>query len=96
MVLQKKKTKTGFCLNLDYSGVNIYLLVNGKEIFRFKAGNKNVNFPTKFCLGGISYKFSSFESKEIRLKDFVHDYNAIAFHDILYIYKYLMEKNGIL
>ena len=34
-------------------------LFNGKEIFKFKADNKNVNFPTQFCLGIISNGFGA-------------------------------------
>ena len=30
-----------------------------EKIFKFKAGNKNVNFPTQFCLGSISNGFSA-------------------------------------
>ena len=41
-------------MSLHYNADNNYLLVNGKEIFKFKADNKNVNFPTQFCLGSIS------------------------------------------
>ena len=41
-------------MSLHYNADNNYLLVNGKEIFKFKADNKNVNFPNQFCLGGIS------------------------------------------
>ena len=33
-----------------YDGNNSYLFVNGKEILNFKAENKNVNFPTQFCV----------------------------------------------
>ena len=42
------KTNTKFCSVLHYNPGNSYLLVNGKEIFKFKADNKNVNFPTQF------------------------------------------------
>ena len=38
------KANTKFCLNLHYNADNSYLIVNGKEIFKFKADNKNVNF----------------------------------------------------
>ena len=44
------KANTKFCLNLQYNNDNSYLFVNGKEIFKFKADNKNVNFSTQFCL----------------------------------------------
>ena len=44
---------------------NSYLFVNRKEIIKFKADNKNVNFPTRFCLRSISVGFSATESKEV-------------------------------
>ena len=53
------KANTKFCLSLHYNANNSYLFVNGKEILRFKANNKNVNFPTRFCLGSISDGFSA-------------------------------------
>ena len=40
------KASTKFCLSLHYNHNNSYLFFNGKEIFEFKAVNKNVNFPT--------------------------------------------------
>ena len=70
LVLQKKKfsinfskVKTKFCLSLHYNADNSCLFVNGKEVFKFKADNKNVNFPTQFCLGSISNGFSATESR---------------------------------
>ena len=42
------KADTKFCLSLHYNTDNTYLLVNGKGIFKFKADNKTVNFPTQF------------------------------------------------
>ena len=45
------KANTKFCLSLHYDVDNSYLFVNGKVIFKFKADNKNINFPTQFCLG---------------------------------------------
>ena len=52
LVHQKKKfsinftkAKTTFCLSSHYNGNNSYLFVNGKEIFKFKADNGNINFP---------------------------------------------------
>ena len=38
---------TKFCSSLHYNADNSYLFVNGKEIFKFKADNKNVSFPTR-------------------------------------------------
>ena len=42
------KAKTKCCLCLHYDADNSYLFVNGKVIFKFKASNKNVNFPSQF------------------------------------------------
>ena len=50
-------------MSLHYNADNSYLFVNGKEIFKFKADNKNVNFPTQYCLGIISNGFSAGEPK---------------------------------
>ena len=66
-----------------------YLFVNGKEVFKFKADNKNINFPTQFCLGSISNGFSTAESRELYLNgnlyDFSVHYNSIDKSDILNI-----------
>ena len=66
---------------------NSYLFVDGKEIFKFKADNKNVNFPTRFCLESISDRFGDIESKEESLNrnanDFSVDYNSTDKSDIL-------------
>ena len=98
LVHQKKKFSINFskantklCLSLHDNADNSYLFVNGKEIFKFKAGNKNVNFPTQFCLGSISNGFSALESREVSLNgniyDFSVDYNSIDKSDILNIHK---------
>ena len=42
------QNQTKLYLNLHYNAGNSHLLVDGKEIFKFKADYKNVNFPTKF------------------------------------------------
>ena len=69
---------------------NSYFFVNGKEIF--KADNKNINFPTQFCLGSISNGFSATETNEVSLYgnvyDFSVDYSSIDKSDILNIQKY--------
>ena len=54
-------------MSLQYNADNSYLFVNGKEIFRFNANNKNVNFPTQFCLGSTYNGFSNAESREVSL-----------------------------
>ena len=83
---------------LNYNADNSYLLANGKKMFKFKADNKNVNFPTLFCLGSRSDGFSNTESREVSLNGNVHDfsvdYNFIHKSDILNIHKYLMTKNN--
>ena len=86
-------------MSLHYNADNSYLFVNGKEIFKFKADNKNVNFPTQFCLGSIFNRFSNTDSREVSLNgnmyDFSVDYNSFNKSDILNIDKYLMNKNNI-
>ena len=86
-------------LELRYNADNSYLFVNGKQIFKFKADNKNVNLRTQFCLGSISNGFSATESREVPLNenlyDFSVDYNFVDKSDILNIHKYLMTKNNI-
>ena len=68
LVLEKKfninftKASTKFCLSLHYNADDSYLFANGKEIVKFKADNKNVNFLTQFCLGSISTRFSAIEN----------------------------------
>ena len=54
-------------MSLDYNAANSCLFFNGKEVFKFKADNKNINFPTKFCLGSISNEFSATESRKVSL-----------------------------
>ena len=75
------------------------MFANGKEVFKFKANDKNNNFPTQFYLESISNGFGATESRAVSLKenayDFSVDYNAINKSDILNIYKCLMVKNNI-
>ena len=75
------------------------MFLNGKEIFKFKANNKNVNFPIQFCLGSIFNGFSAAESREVSLNgnvyDFSIDYNSIDKSNILNIHKNLITKNNI-
>ena len=84
---------------LHYNADHSYLFVNGKEISKFKAENKNVNFPTQFCLRSISNGFSASESRGVSLNGLVYDvsvdYYFIVKADILNIHKYLMAKNNI-
>ena len=86
-------------MSLYYNADNSYLFANGKEIFKFKADNKNVNFPTQFGLGSICNKSSATKSREISLNrnvyNFSLDYNSINKSDMLNIHIYLMIKNNI-
>ena len=81
------KASTNFWLSLHYNGDNSYLFVNGKEIFKFKADDKNLSFPTQFCLWSISNEFGATESREVS--------DIWEKSDILHIHKYLMVKNKI-
>ena len=93
------KANTKFCLSLHYNPNNSYLFVTGKEIFEFKADNKNVNFPTQFCLRNISNGFSATEFREVssdgNVYDFSVDYRSSDKSDILNIHKHLINKNKI-
>ena len=87
-----------FCLSLHYNGDNSYLLVNGKEINKFKANDSEiVLYP--LCLGGLSKDFEVGYMRATGLIGYVYDfsvdYGAVAVDDILDIHKYLMKKNGI-
>ena len=90
--------QTQFFLSLHYNAGDSYLFVDGKEIFKFKADNKNVNFTTQFCLGSLSNECSATESREVssdgNVYDFSVDYNSIDKSDILNIHKYLMTKDN--
>ena len=56
---------------LLYNADNSYLFVNGKEVFRFKANNKN---STQFYFSSI--RFSATESTEVSLNANVYDFSV--------------------
>ena len=62
------------------------MLVNVKQVLRFKANNGNVNFLTQFCLRNISNGSGVTECREVFLKGNVHDYNTVDKFDLLSIY----------
>ena len=63
------KAKSIFCLSLhDNHDNSLCLLTEKKSIYKFKANNTIVNFPTQFGLWTISSKFDAAESREICLK----------------------------
>ena len=70
------KSNTKCSLSLHYNADNSCLLVNGKEIFKYKADNKNVNFPTQFRIGNISNELSATESREVSLNGNMHDFSV--------------------
>ena len=57
------KAKAKFCLSLNYNSDNSYMFVNEKEIFKFKANNGNVNFPTKSCQESMSNGFGATDAR---------------------------------
>ena len=66
LVKQTRNFASVYMIMVIYS----YLFVNGKEIFKVKADNKNVNYPTQFCLWSISDGFGTTESSEVSLTHF--------------------------
>ena len=62
------KVRKRFSLSLYFIVDNSYLFINGKEIFKFKANNGNVNFPIQICLGSISNGFGATESRKVWFK----------------------------
>ena len=86
-------------MSLHCNGDNSYLFINGKELFKFKMDNKNVNFQTRFYLGSIFDGFSTTASTEASLNgneyDLSVDYISIDKSDMLTIHKYLMTTNNM-
>ena len=59
-------TKKKFCLSLYYNGANIYLFVNGTEIYKSKAKDSGIA-ATPLCLGNISIDWSADNMKKSRV-----------------------------
>ena len=82
-------TKNKFCLGLHYNGANSYLLLNGIEIYKFKAKD----------FENISNNWSVDNMKKTGFNGYVYDfsvnYDATDVDDIEDIHKYLMKKNDI-
>ena len=70
-----------------------------EKIFKFKADNKSVNFPTRFFLGSISDGFSNTTSREVSLDGNMYDfsvyYNSVEKSHKLNIHEYFMTKNNV-
>ena len=77
----------------------VICLLMEKKSLNYKSHNKNINFPTKFCLQSISNGFTNAESREVSLNENVNDcsvkFNSIDKSDMLNMNKYLMRKNNI-
>ena len=72
-------------MSLHYNGVNIYLFVNGTDIYKFKAKDSEI-VANPLCLGNISKDWSVDNMKKTGFNgyvfDFSVDYAAIAVDDI--------------
>ena len=76
------KGKTKICFKICITIMIIVICwLTEKKIHKFKEDDKNVKFPTQFCLGNISNKFDYVKPEEVSLTenvyDFSIDYNAI-------------------
>ena len=87
--------KSKFRLSLHYNGANSYLLINGTEIYKFKAKDSEV-LATLLCLGNISKDLSIDNIKKTGFNGYVYDFSAdfdaTDVDDIKDIHKYLMKK----
>ena len=91
-------TNKMFCLSLHYNGANIYLFVNGTEIYKFEAKDSEI-LVDPICLGNISKDWSVDNVKKTGFNGYVYDfsvnYDATAVDNIKYIHKFLMKKSNI-
>ena len=92
-------TNKKFCLSLYCNGANSYLIVNGTEIYTFKAKDSEI-LVSPICLGNISKDWSVDKMKRTGFTGYVYDfsvdYDPISVNDIKHIHNYLMRKNNIL
>ena len=82
---------------MDYNSDDSYLLVNDRQIVKFKAKDSEI-VPYPLCLGNISKDFSISNAAGLQgyVYDFNVDYKAIANDKIHDIHRYLMKKKTIL
>ena len=78
-----------------YNGSNIFLFVNAKKIYQFKAKDSEIKkFP--LCLGNISGDFSANNMRKTGLSGCVYgfpiDYRTFDTINTINIHKYLMKK----
>ena len=87
-----------FCLSLHDNGENSYLLVNGTEIYKFKAKDSEI-IVGAICLGNISKDWSVDNMKRTGFNGYVYDfsvnYYVVSVDNIKDIHKYFMKKNNI-
>ena len=57
-------TKKKFCSSLHYNRANSCLLVNGSEIYKFKAKDSEI-VATPLCLGNISKNWIVYNMKKM-------------------------------
>ena len=83
---------------MHYNGANSYLLVNGIEIYKFKANDSKI-VATPLCLRNISKDWSADNMNRTEFNGYVYDfsvgYDATDIDDIVDIHKYLMKKNKV-
>ena len=60
---------------MHYNGANSYLLVNGKEIIKFKAKDSKI-VASLLCLGNISKDWPTDNMKKTGLNGYVHEFNV--------------------
>ena len=88
-------TKKKFYLNLHYNGANIYLFVNGIEIYKLKTKDSEIVAST-LCLESILKDWSTDNMKKTGFNGYVYyfsvDYDATDVDNIVDIHKYLMKK----
>ena len=85
-------------MSLHYNRANSYFLVNGTDIYKFKAKDSEI-VATPLCLGNISKDWSVGNMKKTGFNSYIYDFSvehdAVAIDVILDIHKYLMKKNDI-
>ena len=87
-------TKKKFCLNLHYNGANIYLFVNGIEIYKLKTKDSEIVAST-LCLESVLKDWSVDNMKKTGVNYFSVAYDDIEVDNIKDIHKYLMKKTNI-
>ena len=69
-------TKKFFCLSLHYTGANSYLLVNGIDIYKFKAKDSEI-VAAPLCLGNILKDWSVDNMKKTGFNDHVYGFSVM-------------------